>query len=73
MNGHRMNVLADHLERIAVLVSEGKQSRRPDLDARFLLIAADAMRTLGEQVMEIAKIGHELEARAPDTSSGQSK
>jgi hypothetical protein len=57
---HKFNALADHLERIAVQIADRKPSRTPDIDARFLVIAADAVRQLGEQMVQIATLGHEL-------------
>lgn len=56
----QLDALADHLERIALLIADKKPHRTPELDARFLVLAADALRDLGGQVVEIAKLGHEL-------------
>lgn len=67
--GHsRMDQLADHLERIALQLADRKPSKVPDIDARFLVIAADALRNLGGQMVEIAALGHELEAHAQGKS-----
>lgn len=70
MDNHNYNALADHLDRIALQIADRKPSRTPDIDARFLVIAADAMRQLGEQMVQIAALGHELKA-ASDSAGEQ--
>ena len=62
---NQLDQLAEHLDRIALIITERPvlghwPHMRAHLDARFLVIAADALRNLGGQVLEIAKLGHEL-------------
>lgn len=67
----QLDELADHLERIALLIADKKLHRTRALDAKFLILAADALRDLGSQVVEIAKLGHELKGLS-NTSNEQS-
>lgn len=67
----QLDALANQLERIALLIADKRPHRTPEFDAKFLLLAADALRSLGGQVTEIAKIGHKLKGLSSTSSEQQ--
>lgn len=73
MTHTKLDQLADHVERIALQIADGKPSKVPALDAKFLVLAADALRSLGESVTQIAELGHELEGLSVGKSAVQDK
>jgi hypothetical protein len=61
-----LDQLADHLELIALAMVDGKPHH--DLDPRFILLAADALRDLGGQIGALAKLGQELKELNADSA-----